>query len=288
MDTSPLAATAGRLNALDGDLTYRVGPPLEPGWCRLTDLVDATAVAAWHRELTASHGDRRAAAAFLGGWVADAAVDVWALPVWADRRLPLVAPHAILVRRHAKGWIDAVGVDGAPAVAVLADDPAAGQTGTVVASTYHVLVEGLSERLATLEPLLRVLASVLPVGLPALWGGLADSLANRALWLARRLLRDRQAAWQDAARLIDRLAADRPPPRPRPFPVHCAQAGELFAVRGTCCLHYRTVADPDRDGDGYCTTCPLRTDASRRQRLRAYLQEETPRDRGSCTAPVAH
>lgn len=52
------------------------------------------------------------------------------------------------------------------------------------------------------------------------------------------------------------------------------QGSELFAVRGTCCLYYRTVAHPDRDGHGYCNTCPLRTDASRLRRLRAYLDDE--------------
>lgn len=193
-DTNPLAGTARRLSALDEHLTYVVDRPVEPGWLRLADLTCGQTLVAWHAELSARHGDRRAAATYLGIWLADAAVNVWALPLWAEGRLPLTGPQGVLVRRHAEGWLDAVGVDGATAVAVLSDDRAAGQPDTRVASARHVLAEGLAQRLGSVEPLFQALADTLPVGLPTLWGGLADSLAGRALWLARLLHRDRRCA----------------------------------------------------------------------------------------------
>lgn len=272
---SPLAGTAQRLSALDEDLTYRVGQPDEPGWHRFAGLADPGLLTAWHRELAAREGDRRTAAAYLGGWVAAAAVETWALPALAEARLPLAGPAAVSLHRHAEeGWFDAVA---APSpLAVLPGDPAAGQVGAIVVADREALLDLLAERLLTLEVVFDMLAATLPVGAGALWGGLADSVGGRALWLARLLDSDRDAAWRDAQAITDRLAARQPRlrVRPHPFPVAYSGGEELFQVRGTCCLYYRTVAEPDPDGEGYCGTCPLRTDASRTRRLRAHLDDQ--------------
>lgn len=77
------------------------------------------------------------------------------------------------------------------------------------------------------------------------------------------------AWWQG---MLDVMAAKAPlRRRARLFPVAWSGGTTCFQVRGTCCLLYRSSAAPDRDGDGYCATCPLRTDRSRTERLRASL-----------------
>ncbi|HEY8489857.1 MAG TPA: hypothetical protein VIO14_02575, partial [Dehalococcoidia bacterium] len=81
-----------------------------------------------------------------------------------------------------------------------------------------------------------------------------------------------------ATALLERLAHGQPRLRARPrlFPVAHSGGREYFAVRATCCLAYRTAASPDPDGGGYCTACPLRTDASRAERWRRHLEEGVP------------
>lgn len=275
--TSPLQQTAARLTALDEHLAYRVGVPEEHDWHWLRDL-DTELLADWHAQLTTREGDRRAAAAYLGGWVAAAVVEAYLLPMLAEARLPLVGIDGVAVHRHADGWFDAVALPDGP-VGVLREDSAAGGPGVEVRADRDALLDATAERLAGVGPLFDAVSAVMPVGLPALWGGLADSVGGRSLWLARLLDRDRGGAWADAQALTDRVAAGQPRlrQRPTPFPVTFRGGDEWFQVRSTCCLYYRTVESPDPDGDGYCGTCPLRTDASRTRRLRVHLEEQTPR-----------
>lgn len=271
----PLEAVAPRLSGLSDHLAYEVGVPGGTGWHRLADLADPELLAGWHRDLAAREGDRKAAAAYLAGWISGAAAEAWLLPVLAGGCLPLAGPPRVRVHRHADGWFDAVAVPAAP-VAVLPGDPHAGQTGVVVASGRGALLDGVAERLSGLGAVFAALRAACPIGPVALWGAVADAVASRALWLARLSDGDRQAAWETAEAVTDRLAAAQPRlrARPRPFPVPWSGGEELFQVRGTCCLWYRTVATPDPDGDGYCNTCPLRTDTSRTGRLRAHLEEQ--------------
>ncbi len=272
---SPLAQTARRLSGLDADLAYRVGIPDQPGWHRLGDLTDAALLAGWHAELSAREGDRRTAAAYLGGWVASAAVEAYLLPVLAEARLPLAGVDGIGVHRHAEGWLDAIALPEAP-FAALPGDPAEDAAGAQVLTDRGALLDATAERLAGVAPVLAAIAASTPVGQAALWGQLADSIGGRSLWLARLLDLHRRAVWTEAQALIDRVAALQPGLRQRPrlFPVVHGGGEEWFQVRGTCCLYYRTAEEADPDGEGYCGTCPLRTDSSRARRLSAHLDDQ--------------
>lgn len=275
---SPMAGTARRLNALDANLTYRIAPPgeAEPPWQWMSDLAAPAPTAQWHDQLTVRTGDRRVAASYLGDWIASAAAMACVLPVLAEARLPLAGPAGVAVRRHAGGWLDGLAITGHP-VAVLPGDPAAGMHDVVVVADHQGLLDALARQLLSMGGIFTAVHTAVPVGLPALWGGLADAVGTQALWLARLLGRDPLRTWALAEETVDRVAARQPllRQRPRIVSVACPGGEAPVLVRGTCCLYYRTVARPDPDGDGYCEACPLRTQASRARRLCARLGQRS-------------
>lgn len=270
--SSPLSDTAARISALSDYLDCRVGVPAGDAWHRVNWLVEADLLAGWHADVTGRTGDRRVAAAYMSNWLISTLVGTWLIPVLAENRLPLAAQRDIAVRRTEGGWFDGVAVDD-DVVAVLPDDPAAGHPAAMVLQDRGALLDALADRILGLEPVIHALREACPIGLPALRGAVADAVANQSLLLAQLMNRDRHAAWHDADAIIERLDERdlRLSIRPRPFPVVLDEQEEIFGVCATCCLYYRTVDDPDRDGEGYCDTCPLRTDESRLIRLRASI-----------------
>ena len=274
--TSPLADTARRLSGLADYFSYQVGTPTGEGWWRLADVTDHRLLADWHEQLTAREGgDRRVAAAYLGGWLGSIFISTWVMPVLVDGRLPLAEPGDVYIHRKEEGWFDAVsaGVDRA---AVLSGDALAEYEGTVIAPSRDDMFDALADRLMQIDQVNTAVHTVCRIGMPALWGGLADGIGSWALWLAKLTGRDRRKAWNDAASLIALIAArqSRLRTKPRPFPVIYSAGEELFQVRGTCCLYYRTVENADPDDKGYCTTCPLRTEQSRTRVLVTYLEKQ--------------
>lgn len=69
--------------------------------------------------------------------------------------------------------------------------------------------------------------------------------------------------------LAEATAAASPPP---PFPGRVVRRDGACRVRGTCCLYCQICDQLDRDGEGYCATCHMRTDDSRTRRLRSHLE----------------
>lgn len=271
----PFAATAQRIGTLAGDLEFTVGLPQESGWVRLRDLADPARLAEWESDLEERLGDRRAARFFVANDVACSAARIWALPVMAEARLPLAGLEDTAVFRSAEHRLTGIAASG-DSMAVLAGDPAAPMPGVTALADRDHMFELLADRLAAIEAIFAALRSIGHIGLPAIWGGLADNIGSNALRLARLTGRRREDAWAEAGEIIEKLAARQPKlrQRPRPYPVSYSKGQELFMVRATCCLYYRTVAEADPDGDGYCGTCPLRTDSSRTRRVRAYLDKE--------------
>ncbi|CAN5498874.1 IucA/IucC family C-terminal-domain containing protein [soil metagenome] len=269
---SPLSETVGRISALADYLDFRTGIPDEAGWRRLTELTDPDLLEGWHWDVTNRVGDRRVAAAYMSNWLLSFLVGGWLLPVLTEHRLPLAGHAETAIRRNDGGWFDGFALDSL-ALGVLPDDPAAGDPLSVELPDRDVLFDSLADRLMSLDPVIHALRAACPIGIPALWGAVADAISSQALLLADLAGQDRQVVWRSAYAIIDRLdlRESRPRVRPRPFPVAHENGVTLFDVRGTCCLYYKTVKEPDRDGEGYCDSCPLRTDESRLTRLRASI-----------------
>lgn len=267
----PLAETASRISRLDKYRNYVVGAPEGDGWMRAARLLDASVASQWYAAVARQMGDRRFAAGVVCRAYVGSVVLTWAYPVFAEARLPLCSLEKASLHLAPAMWVDSVAVD-EETVAVLADDPAAGLPETRVLDGRDELFDVLVDKLMAAEPLLEVVREVTSLGWPALWGEVADEVGASALWLAQLYGRDRWEAWDAANAVIDRLAARQPrlKARPRPFPVKWSGGVELHQVRGTCCLYYRKGRASGSGEELYCSSCPIKTDEWRLQRLLAH------------------
>lgn len=247
-----LQATARRLRDT-GVLELRVDPVVGTGWSTLTSSLRD--LRSRHDGLTARDGDRRAAAAYLAGWVARTPALVVGLPAVLGGVTPVVDADAIRLHPTAEGWFDRYAL-----------------TGPVRVATEGCLDEAAAIIARISTPIVEILCAELPVGPVAVWGGVADSLGAYALWFARETGLDGGAVWADVGELLDRLRRHVPfRYGPRLLPVAWSGGVAHFQLRGTCCLYYRTCAAPAGD-DRYCTSCPLRTETDRTARLVAHLE----------------
>ena len=232
-------------------------PP--PGWQPLDEVVAQLREA--HAAAVADGADARAAAADLVPWTAGLPAVALVLPAVLLDVLPVVRlprdRSLLLVHHHADGWLDGVALP--PSTSGLRRP----RPEHVAALVHDVAA-----------PAVALGAGALPITTRAAWGGVVDTLTNAVLAAARGGAGvDQVVAWDRLQRVVDALAERVPlAARPRQFPVAWSQGPSLFPVRGTCCLHYRNHEQPDRDGEGYCSTCPLRTDRSRQERIAAYLE----------------
>ena len=166
----------------------------------------------------------------------------------------------LLVRQHEDGWFDGLAVLD-PTVRVLPGDPEAGHPDAVVIEDLARLRRSVMEDLArTLGPVFAAVRRQTRLGMPAMWGGVADSIGFVAVADAAAHGEEPRVAFADALRFVDELVKIAPIPRVRPalvgVPSPAGVAHEM--VRGTCCLWYRTQPDPDPRGEGYCDSCPRR------------------------------
>src|SRR5690606_9923542 len=116
-----------------------------------------------------------------------------------------------------------------------------------------------------------------PYGLRGMWGMTADQIAGVAMRRARIAGQDPNLAWAEAAVLIAALKAAEPMVRmqPTPFSVCGPDGPAILAVKGTCCLFYRT--HDHYEDRRFCMNCPLLTHESRRPRVVEFLQREQER-----------
>ena len=129
----------------------------------------------------------------------------------------------------------------------------------------------LGSALSTLlGPLVDVLYTRSRLSRGALWRLVGDSLSGALLLQGKETQREDAAMDLATAILRDRQSL-----------LHARQTGffevslperpevrEWFRARGGCCRHYTT------EGGDYCTTCVLRDEDSRRERLQAYLRRK--------------
>jgi ferric iron reductase protein FhuF len=253
---APFPAIVARLAVVSEHVGLVVGRPVGVGWVPFPSALEAAS--RWHEDLTVAEGDRRAAASYLATWIAEVPALTLGVPYLFGASIPVVEAGDLFVRRHADGWFDGLAVDVARA-SHLATTPGE------VARLLHTLT----------EPLVSSLAATLPVGATAIWGSIADALAGTAVHRAYDLGVDADETWAATMALLDALEEhlDVHLVRPEPLFVRWSGGRRRFQTRGTCCLYHRTCAEPI-DGDGSCTTCPLRSPATRTERLVRWLESQ--------------
>jgi hypothetical protein len=279
-DSSPLAATLTRIAAADDWGRYVAGEPSGDGWFGLDDLHSRPALLhGWLDELVAgeAQGHREVAGSYLSSWLGSIVAGPVALAVLGERRAWCMEPAGLAVHRAPGGWFDGLAVR-RPVLWVLAGDPAALDLDSKVVPDVAALRSQVARGLVgVLGPLFDTLRARAPVGLPAMWGAVADAIASGALADARWHGTDGNTAWREASRLIDVLERAAPALRARPALERVDWSGGCahFAVRGVCCLYFRVSRCPrDPRGDVYCTSCPFRDDADRRRRWAAWLEQQ--------------
>jgi hypothetical protein len=271
----PIASSFERLRAYGDLCRASVGGPADASWLHLATLpedVDDLFAA------VARNGARRAD--YQGASVAAILVDAivsTALPaLLVDRRLPEVRPSNLWVRLHdSEPWFEQIRTED-PTVHLLVTDPDAEDATAVIVASLEDLQRRLAQQLVdAATPWFSAVRARAPVGRRGMWGRLADDIGGTALWTARAVGLDQRSAWEEAQAILDHIAEVAPELRVRSrlFPVHWAGGETLFQVKGTCCLWYTTFEEPDRCGEGYCTTCPLRNDTIRHERLHRYLAD---------------
>lgn len=287
---SPLADTLGRVGAGQDWCRYIAGEPAGEGWFGLDELQsDPGRLHRWLDDLVAgeAQGRREVAGSYLTAWLGGIVAGPVAAAVLTERRAWPMESGALSIHRDNGGWFDGLAVR-RPSLLVLPDDPAAGAADVCVVEDVAALHERVAAGLVgVLRPLFALLRGPARVGAPAMWGGVADAIAATALAQARHRSHDGAAAWHEADRLIDAVQRAAPAVRARPTVERVKWSGGLahFAVRGTCCLYFK-ISGCARDprGESYCTSCPFRDAADRRQRWAAWLEAQANPEPAAATA----
>ena len=269
-----LAGVGRRLRETDEHLGFGVGSPNGDGWFGFDDLIRSGLLDRLAAQLVAREGRRDVAGSYLGSHLASPVLRTTVASILLERRCPDPSPANVVVHLDGDGCFDGVSFR-EPTMAVLRDDAAAADPASVVMGGPAALATWWAQRmLVSLGPLLDGVRGRLPYGRRGLWGAVADRVGAVAMGVSRAAAIPGPAAWKQASVLLDALALGAPVDikRPAPLPVLRPGGGEgWFIVRGTCCLYYRTIANPDHCGDGYCTTCPFTDPDHRRRKLTGVL-----------------
>ena len=180
-------------------------------------------------------------------------------------RIPAMAPGEVSLE-FADDGTTIIGVAYAGGAYGVAGDPCAGDPSLALVADEDALLAQLHTELeAHLAPLLTAIAAATGRPLRALWRSAGDRLGGAFLWLGEVVgMRDR--AWDLGAR--------------------CMQTGGPLAVgAGFRVLEHAGIAEPTRnrrgccliyrvEGNDTCFTCPLTSEAERRERLAARAAEE--------------
>lgn len=274
---APLASTLDRLGTLDPWFEADLGRPDGDAWHRLHVDSLADLIPGWLDELTSRHGGHRdVAGSYLGGWFGGAAASLPIAGLVVERRVPDLS-QPIWVRRHEEGWFDRVAFESG-SVVVLPDDAHAGHPHATVVADEGALSAHVAEHLAAvLEPLLEQVRGLVPFGRRGLWGSVADEVASMGLWAGRLAGCDPEATWRSTTVLTSQLADRVSWLRTMPSPCRIGWSGgqAIFAVKGTCCLYFKTQPRDLDVGAAYCTGCPFRTEEDRQARLVAHMESST-------------
>ncbi|MFJ3216237.1 (2Fe-2S)-binding protein [Kitasatospora sp. NPDC086801] len=277
--TAPGATSYHRLTALAPVLRVRCAPPRRgDGWIPAADLATRPEAV---RELIA-HDARQGLARYGRPLRPDVAAGfglhrvVWpvsllfTLPWFLERRVPLLGPGDVSVRRGA----DRVELTVRPeAFACLPDDPAGGAPQARTVPDENALAAELRCALGGfLEPVLAAFRPEVRRGPRVLWA-MATDAAVEGLWYAGGLLGERERARAELSALLEPPPAGGataapecapgapggPAPAPSPFApgagfaapaAGCGDASGTDRARASCCLVY--TAQPE----DMCGGCP--------------------------------
>ena len=175
-------------------------------------------------------------------------------------RVPAMAPDEVRLQ-FAGGDATITGVAYAGGAYGIAGDACAGDPSLALLPDEDALLAQLHAELHDhLEPLLVAIAAATGRPLRALWRSAGDRLGGAFLWLGE-VVGMRERAWDLGTRA---MRADGPLAVGAGFRVlEHAGIAEPTRNRRSCCLIYRVP------GNDTCFTCPLTSEAARRERLAA-------------------
>ena len=286
-DTPPSVAaiTVARLDRSSGWRRFAVRAD-GPAWVALDRrLADGAALDAWvESELRATAGGHRDLAGALivyrlAGHLAELTVGC----LVDQRRALALTPAAVALRFGDAARLDEMAVS-TPTVAVLPDDPVAGDPGTEVVASVDALravaADGWSRHS---DP------SPTPCGpgRRSACGGCgapspitsprspcAEPASRAGTW--RRRGPSRRGCWTSWPPRVPL-----PWTRPRRQVVPTATGPQAVVTKGTCCLIYKASVPPGDRGaaarliaPAACTSCPLRPEDDRARRFSAYLESQ--------------
>lgn len=272
-----MAGTFARLADAGGhQVAVELGSPSGARWLAMDDVEGGLDVLFADASAGAASESRHYLGATVASALSGAVVSAGWPALLVDRRLPDLSLPNLLAHRHPEGWFDRIALRQRDTW-LLARDPLAAHQAAIPVAGLASLHRRFTDQLAgSLAPWFAAIRGRAPFGRTGMWGQVADDLCGTALWTARRTGGDERAAWDEAQQVVALLARRAPElkARPRLFPVRWSGGESLFQVKGTCCLWYKTQEAADPDGEGYCGTCPLRGDCSRRARLVAWLEKD--------------
>jgi hypothetical protein len=268
-----LAQTLEHARQFNEYLKPELGTPSDPAWYAAADLAPGAPLL---EELIA-HTQARLhtkAAAIVGSAVLQSYQ--WPLVSTAvacyllDRRVPDLRPETTRTRYTAEHEADALALLSGRFTALSGDTAVAHPDVTVVPDLAALRTTLRTTIEAHLGVVIEQLCGRLGCKPRGLWLNVADSLAGTFVWLVQE---------QGTATTLEQLEADlaaliRAPGSPLTnrqiglIPLNHQERTQIFLDRATCCYWYKT------DGGEYCSSCPHRTAAERRERWLAYLAKE--------------
>ena len=275
--TTTFAETLASLRGEDDEIALIAGQPTGDRWVRLEDaLCDDATLRRWHAATRASaEAPDKVAMMFLASWLAGTLVEPVATSLVrsAAAGSPIRAPC-----RSVRPWTAGSTGSRSP----MGPSCARGRPG---GGTEDVRVLRRSTRsgdasAASIAPILAATLAAFrrvgPIGAPAFWGSVADSIASASVSEATAHGSDPAVAYAEGASLSDAIGQRVAMGRVRPTLVTIPWTGGVAheVRRGTCCLWYQTQEAPDPRGEGYCTSCPRRDLDDQRLRWARSLEEE--------------
>lgn len=184
-----------------------------------------------------------------------------------ERRVPDVAAANLLVRLDDEGWPAAFALK-EPRMAVLAEDPAAGEA-SVVTEDPAALMVWLQERAieANAAPLIETVRRRLLTSGTPLWGNVAAAFVHPLLWHVQHVAPESSSVVRDAEALLQRPTAPKLGDQVRLLRVVEGNDAWTVHARRTCCLRWCLP------GEERCDDCPLVREPQAGTFLRERLSE---------------